>query len=181
MSSYPSSYTKERFSIRLNYDKHGKFRLWIDAHCLDEPERKGGFYVMERHHAEFIKTLKKAKAKYTEWKQVAIDNNISDYTKLMDFDINLFGYFHYANRWHVDANPEPSIVFTVVPGNPSTHKYLLLIETNKLISYEDEKIESDGFLLVFRSVSGISEFINTISLESIKSFQNKPSTDDLFK
>lgn len=181
MSSYPSSYTKERFSIRISYNKSNEFRLWIDAHGLDEPQRQGGFYIQEKYHAKFIETLKKAKAKYIEWRQVAIDNNISDYTKLMDFDLNITGYFRYANRWHVDFIPEPSIVFSIVPGNPSTHKYLLLIKTNKLTSYDDEKIESDGFLLVFRSASGISEFIDTISLESIKSFQSKPSKEDLFK
>lgn len=165
----------KKYSIQVSFDRFHSFALWIEAQPLEGPNMTGGILIDSARHGNFISSLERAKAKYSEWVKTAKDNKVTDFSKEMVISCTVDGYFLYGREWHFTRDIELIFRFRVM------NQSYLIINTGVMKSSSNEYIDVDGFIMHFASESDISSFIKKVSMASIQEFKNKPKKADLFK
>lgn len=178
-TSYYNVYTEKNYEIQLNFEEDS-FWLWIDALSLDQMVTKAGFLVKKENYQGFISALKIAIIKYQEWVKVAKENNVKEFDKEMPVTSEVAGYFLYGSDWYFQFNVFLDFDFKILESNGEI-KYLLIVRSGKMQSSKNEYIDIEDVVLVFSSAKETLDFLNSISLEKIETFKNKPKTEDLFK
>jgi len=148
--------------ISLGQGTDGGFSLCIEGIDLEGQESEGGFMVNDKMYDSFIMNLKKAKAKYAEWDNVA---------KLKE----------KSNNYNFNFNFNLSYFFRVSMLEGKAVRQLIIKGTEELKSSNNEFITHIGFALIFLTPQDFSIFINKISKDKIEAFLNKPKVEDLFK
>lgn len=175
-TSYDNLYVEKTYDVSLSYKDNGKYTLYVDMMSMDNLSNNGGVMISEKEHDSFLSTLNEAKMKYSEWVTTAKDNNVTDLSKPMTYKTKVGGFFQYGNTWNFQYVVNLTFNFKIVDG-----KNLLIVRTGKLTSSSNRYITHDGFVFVFQSEKEIDDFVNILSVDSVKSFMNKPSPTDLFK
>ena len=178
-TTYESSYSKEVHNIQISIKSDEKFSLFIDAKSLDNIHKTGGILIDEKNYQNFINGLSEAKIKFNEWIQTAKENNVRELDKEMPIKSRAMGYFLYGNEWHFQYVIDLKFSFKIFESNDEL-KYYLIVRSGVMQSSKNQFMKVDGVVLVFSSETEIQDFINTISMEKINEFKNKPKAEDLF-
>jgi len=179
-TTYDNTYAKKTYDIQLSTEDNGKYTLYIDALSLDNLHEKGGLMVDEKRHQGFIDALNEAKLKYQDWVKTAKENDVKELDKEIPVKSKVAGYFLYGSDWQFQFLVNLGFDFKIFEKDGAT-QYLLIVRSGKMQSSSNQFMDMDGVVLVFTSDNEIQDFINLISLQKIKDFQNKPKADDLFK
>src|SRR5690606_22024012 len=115
-------------------------------------------------------TAKQAEPLYTEWKRMALENNLQEIKQKMHFIFYTGGYFSYFENMKTDNNVRVIFAFTYFKGD-----YVLIINLDKMIADDDEQISFEGSTIVFNSENEIESFLNTLSTESINNLRASKS------
>lgn len=174
--SYKMSYSEKIYAIQVAEDGE----VYIDIHSLDQSTRKVGFIMKLKDIPDFISCLETSKAKFVEWKKVAIQNNVKEVKKPLDCTIETDAFFTYGD-WQFDFNVQPESIFMVMPLSNGTTKYIHVIRSGKLVSSKNDYIESDGGAIIFQSAAEFDDFIAKIRPEAIQKFLDSRPKEDIFK
>lgn len=177
IDSYKSEFTGETYDILFALDENQKhFTLYVDLFSLDKYTPTGGIFMSNSSNERFYKALTDAKKKYAEWIAVAKENNVTQVSKDMDTECTVAGYFYYGDKWRFQWRLDIDFRFKITEG---AKEYLLIINTGKITSSENEYIDHKGFALVFTSPEEVDEFLAKISPEkmsqSVEKFKDKKS------
>ena len=179
-TTYDNIYVKKTYDIRLSSKDNDNFTLYIDAMSLDKLHETGGFIVDDKKYQGFVDALNEAKIKYQEWEQTAKANNVKELDKEMPIKSKAAGYFLYGSDLHFQYLVNLTFDFKILESDGEI-KNLLIVRSGKMQSSSNQFMDVDGVVLVFSSAKEIQEFVDSISLEKIKEFKNKPKSEDLFK
>jgi uncharacterized protein (DUF1330 family) len=179
-TTYDNAYAKKTYDIQISLKDNDKFTFYIDAMSLDNLHEKGGFMVDDKKYQGFIDALTEAKSKYQEWEQTAKSNNVKELDKEMPIKSKVAGYFLYGSDWHFQYIVNLTFDFKILESEGEI-KYLLIVRSGKMQSSSNQFMDVDGVVLVFTSANEIQEFVDSISLNKINEFRNKPKSEDLFK
>lgn len=177
-TTYENTFEEKSYEIKISDDE--KFIIYIDAMSLDKLHDKGGIFIEQKRHEQFINALTEAKLKYVEWVKTAKENNVTELQKSMDINIRAGGYFLYGSKWQFQLSVNLKFELLILENKGAT-KYILLVKTGELKSSSNQYMDVDGFVLAFCSSKEIDNFINSISMDKITNFLSKPKTKDLFK
>lgn len=177
---YDNIYANKTYDILLSLEDNNKFTLYIDAMSLDKLHEKGGFLVDENRYQGFINALNEAKIKYLEWEKIAKENSIKELDKEIPINSKVAGFFLYGSDWHFQFLVNLTFDFKIFEIDGEI-KYLLIVRSGKMQSSSNQFIDVEGVVLVFSSAKEIQDFVDSISLEKIEKFKNKPKAEDLFK
>lgn len=179
-TTYDNEYAKKTYDIQISLKDNDKFTLYINAMSLDNLHETGGFMVDDKKYQGFIDALNEAKSKYQEWEQTAKSNNVKELDKEMPIKSKVAGYFLYGSDWHFQYIVNLTFDFKILESDGEI-KYLLIVRSGKMQSSSNQFMDVDGVVLVFTSANEIQEFVDSISLNKINEFKNKPKSEDLFK
>jgi len=90
------------------------------------------------------------------------------------------GFFLYGSDWHFQFIVNLTFDFKILESGGEV-KYLLIVRSGKMQSSSNQFMDVDGVVLEFTSAEDIREFVDSISLNKITEFKNKPKAEDLFK
>lgn len=178
-TTYSHPYDGKDYSVQVSTDKSGSYKLWIDAMSLEGERHPGGLMLTEKQHPLFVESLGQAKAKYQEWYDLAVKNNVTDVRKQMEITTRTGAYFSYGD-WQFDYIVGLQFEFLVITSEGIT-KRLLIVRTGKLTSSTNQYMEVDGYAMVFTEPKEIEEFLSLTSPEKIREFLAKPKTEEIFK
>ena len=179
-TTYDNTYAGKSYEIQISAKEKDKFTLYIDALSLDGMHDKGGIFIEQKNHQDFLNALLEAKQKYEEWEKTAKENNVKELDKTMTIKSKAGGYFLYGSEWNFQFLVNLKFDFKILESKGET-KYLLLIRTGELQSSSNQFMKVDDFVLVFSSSKEIDDFMAAISTEKITELLNKPKKDALFK
>tara|TARA_B110000046_G_scaffold170921_1_gene191246 strand:+ start:84 stop:641 length:558 start_codon:yes stop_codon:yes gene_type:complete len=118
--------------------------------------------------------LTESYAKFSEWKEVALENEVKELTKEIK-KISVPSYFKYGSKWCFStANMNTSIY--IVDGEIRMYAYIgkMKASANQFMVSKSE--------LTFLTEDDIKEILEVMNEEEINAFLNKTnSTEDLFK
>lgn len=180
-ATYRNSYIDKDYEISVSF-KDQKYSIYIDGMPFDGLRESGGISLDEETHPGFVDDLKAARQKYNEWIEVAKTNNVTSLDKTVELKSqNVTGYFMGGSKFYFDFSVRPQFDFKIFK-NESGVKYLMIVRSGKMIASSNEYIDTDGFGLVFTSVTEMDEFIELIGMEKLTEFKNlSKNKDTLFK
>jgi hypothetical protein len=146
---------------------------------LDALHKQGGLKIEKKQYQDFIDALNEAKLKYIDWTKTAKENNVKELDKTMPIKCKTDCYFQYRD-WEFSYNKTLVFDFKILESKGEL-KYLLIIRTGELQSSSNQFMKVDGLILVFTVDSEIDNFVNSISMQKINEYLNKPKADELFK
>lgn len=179
-TTYDNSYAEKSYEINLSSKENGKYTLYIEAMSMDKLHETGGLMVESKIHQKFLDALNEAKIKYQEWVQTAKVNNVKELDKEMKIKSRVAGYFLYGSNWHFQYYVNLTFDFKIIESGEEI-KYLLIVRSGKMKSSSNQFMDVDGVVLIFTSNDEIEEFVNTITIQKVIDFENKPKSEDLFK
>jgi hypothetical protein len=180
-ATYRNSYVDKDYDISVSFNDP-KFSIYIDGMPFDRIRDSGGFSVDEKSYPGFIRDLKAAREKYSEWIEVAKANNVTVLDKSVELKPQVVtGYFMGGSKFYFDFSVRPEFDFKIL-DKESGLKYLMIVRSGKMAASSNEYIDTDGFGLVFTSVAEMDEFIELIGTEKLTEFKNiSKNKDTLFK
>ena len=160
------------YSLSLNKDKAMQILL-----------KDGEDYILrlQAHHSysddvffqitgtkELIKlntSLKNLKQKFTEYSATAKENNVREYSKVLDFDLCKVTLLWYSTHWYSGANSKPNVYLLIKEGQCciNIHK--------KSASRSNQYITEEGNFFLLSE----EDFDTLISITDINEIQNKLS------
>lgn len=179
LDSYYSSLFEKTYEIHVQ-DEGEEYKIWIDAGTLDKIVDDGGIIFNEKQHPDFILALEQAKAKYIEWKDIAVKNNVKELSKDMSHKTKGMAYFYYGDKWHFQFYVTIYFEFRIFETSSGVN-YFLVVRTPKITASDNQYIDCKDFIIAFADVSEIDDFLDKISLDKTYQFLNSPKADDLFK
>lgn len=128
---------------------------------------------------EFRNSLNSLAEKYTEWRQVAIDNDVKDMTKDMPTKFPNVTIAWYGSKWYFDFGEKLSAIFMVMESSGEV-RYSAVIGGEAQSS--SNKYITQKYYIIFRSLDDILSLYKALDPEAIKEKLNgKKDKDDLFK
>lgn len=173
---YSSAYTGASYSIQIGNDGD----LYIDLMSFDAGSATVGIILKRKRIDDFLNCLDSSLVKYNSWRNVAMSNNVTDFSKSIDCNCKTESYFKFGD-WQFDNFVMPTFEFKVLESSGKIW-HLLIVRTGKLVSNSNQYIDHDGGAIVFSSSEEIKNFLSSVSIESIDGFlSKKPKTEELFK
>jgi hypothetical protein len=172
---YSMNQTSKSYKIQVTE----KGELYIDIMSLDPTSREAGIILKKNKSEDFILCLQEAKSKFTEWKQIAVQNGVKKLRKPIECGCSVSSYFSYG-KWQFDFSVYPEFAFLVLESG-GTVTYSLVVNTGELQSSSNQFMDSDGGIIVFMSEKEVDSFISKINPAAVEKFLAKPKADDLFK
>lgn len=179
-ATYENEFASEEYDIEISLKENENFTLYIRALSMDPTSDVGGFLVTAKQHEDFVRGLNEAKVKFTEWKNIAVQNKVTDLNKTMEIKTKSSGFFLYGKKWKFDYSVKLDFDFKVVQTGDLV-EHILIVRTGEMIASDNQYMDTKGAVLVFTTAEQITEFVEMISLENINKFRNQPKTEDLFK
>lgn len=150
---------KDTFGIWLNPDQ----TLWIDTYSAYNSEVRCGM-ILDKHNLDnFITTLRNAKELYTEWKKIAIENDLKDIQQKMHFVYFAGGYFSYFDE--IKQDDDVRLIFAFARYKDD---YVLILNLEEMSVPGNDMIAFNGASIVFNSELEIDRFLGKISPDSIR-------------
>ena len=171
------------FEFQATEPKDGKYDLYIYGYGLDKIYKTGGISIKYEKISKFVDALQFSKAKYKEWTNIAKENNVTDLSKTIEFEIpTAMGFFLTSSKFHFDFSANPYIKYLVSKNSAGNVEYKLVIFSSKLNASDNQYIEADNFVYAFYSEEEINNFIKLFDKSLVdKTFSVQKTKDDLFK
>lgn len=164
----------DTLDINLVGESTKEAKYFISMHPSDVLIKDGGLLMPFDKAAELAETLKKAKAKYIEWVDVAKKNNVTDMNKEIKVEFpKTYGFFVYGDTWCVDYTPKPTAEFKIFKTESGVIEYLLIIRSGEMISNKNEFMKSKSLYTAFNSTAEIDAFISLLDPDSAKAYLEK--------
>lgn len=157
-------------SLNVEYGEldEGRMVSLIDCHSTDYSKRPVGFYIKEADHAKFEDAIEKCIQKYEEWKKVAVEESIDQFSKKVNtVDVPVTPYFQESGRLYLC---EPSILsfhFTVMTFR-GEKMYLLAMKTGSIYSILEDDKNHPGARNSFSNKKELEDFLKAVRLDNIK-------------
>ncbi len=153
--------------------------LYVLAYNSEEVFDYQGFRLYETDIDPFISEIEQVRNKYSEWKEIAEQNNVKNYSKLIDIDfepiiaISAIG----DNLYAAASKLVPSFV---VRENGDCLAFITTskIKLNNLQG--GDNLDCNGISFVFESADEINEFLTAIKTQR-NIVNKKDALDKLFK
>lgn len=161
--------------IKANKPKpNGDFNFYISTVSSRQSENVT-LILNQKDLAKFKEIINKCMHVFSDWKAVAIENNVTELNRNISIDrLKLSAAFYYGRNWHIDNNVYLEPRFSIIDG-----KYLLIITSvGKLKSATNQYIDSEGFFIVFNAEDEITDFLSMLDPQKVKDHFSK---EDLFK
>ncbi len=179
IAQYYSSYFLTSYDIFASKpDSDGNYHLMIYSQTSDDSNSLSGLVLINKTQVdEFKNFLIYLRSMYVKWRKIAIENNVKEFSKIVEYkNTNYQGGF-YNTEWHFDFDVNFTPMFRIDSG-----KYLMAIVSDKLVSTLDSDITSQGFMIVLSSSDEFDNLLNGISEGKVISFYNsKKNKEELFK
>ena len=179
-TTYFSDYAQQEYDIDLSLKGGGKFSIYLYALSLDNSAKKGGFLINQKQHGKFMAGMEQAKTKYAEWVEVAKANNVKDMTKDMNIRASAYGFFLYGSKWKFDYSVRLNFEFKIIETDGEV-QHLLIVRSGKMVASDNQFMDTDGVVLVFKGLQEINDFMEPLAVEKINEFEAAPKQEDLFK
>ncbi len=179
VSDYSMSYFGEKtYDVEVSSVKNGNFTFYIYCEPKGNTE-KIGFILKSKKVEEFCNQLNTIKPKFEEWSKTAIENNVTDYDKQFDTDFgSVDAFFLYGSKWCFTYNIRLKPYFKVTKDG----ECLIVFNVGELTSSSNRFMSSKGFMIVFKSIKEMDDFINALDTQRvIKKSEKDQIKDDLFK
>lgn len=112
VGSYYNSYFDKSYSVEASLDT-GELRVYFDVEGSSHSDSVCFFIKGEDNLNAFEAALLSAKAKYTEWVEVAVNNNVTQMTKDMGISFPRVTVCWYGSQWWFDYNHPISPYFII--------------------------------------------------------------------
>ena len=170
------------YEIKVSSTKNA-WALWIDMLSMDTYKDKVGVKIEPRQAEVLIEAFKLCIEKYSEWKKVAIANNVTKLQKKIKVrSTGVLGYFYSIDEWQFCYNITPTFEFSVVTDAKGDVEYYIIMRTGEMSASDNEYLKCDGGVFAFASVQEIESFIALLDNDKIvKSINAQTDQNDLFK
>jgi hypothetical protein len=178
LTSYNSSYFSKKYEVMVSKpDEKGKFSYYVDCSSYDSGSKPVNLIVRNDEVESLINFITETKLLYLKWKQTAIENKVVELDKQVESKKVVLGVgFHYGS-WHFDFSANITARFRIV-----SNKYLMLIESDKLVASNNQYITNKGMVIAFSDEKEFDEFIKIFDKSLVENFLNsKNSKEGLFK
>lgn len=172
---YNMSYFGEKdFEIQATKPKKDNFQYFIDAFGIEGDKDQVTLLLNSKDVEDFKKNILQARAKYVEWKEIAIKNGVEQLDKDIETGkIKTSAAFVYGREWEFDFSAILTCRYKISDG-----KHLLIINSNELTSSSNEFIKYDGLYFVFQNLDELDFFLSKLDNNKVLKHFKK---DDLFK
>lgn len=177
IGKFTMSFAQGEYSVEATEPKDGEYKLYIDMFSLDRSVKVGGLNIKSKDVPTLIALLQDVKTKYTEWSNLAKENNVTDLDKEIPTTNKpkCGGFFRYGD-WKFDYSVTLSPRFLKTPDNT-----LALIHTGKMVASDNQYMDVSDFVFAFNSVSEIDELISLLDPQKVIDFYSKKTnTEDMF-
>ena len=179
-TSFYGGYFKKHYYVRATQpNARGRYKLEIEMQSLDERSDEIYFRFESRKNPDWISTMEEMKSTYLKWRQTAIENNVSNVTKLIKrcgFASFLCNPIFKIVNWHDAAYCPISFVFEV-----NDNSINLVITTEVITDHSNHYISSKGGAIVLSSEQEIDDFIACFDDGWVREFyESRKNTDELF-
>ncbi|MBE6332029.1 MAG: hypothetical protein E7070_06965 [Bacteroidales bacterium] len=121
-------------------------------------------------------SLIQVKEKYSEWTNVAKQNNVTDMSKEIPVSIPRFTVAFYGSKWYFHFKTISKFYFKILSSGT-----MAIILSEKVTASSNEYID-ETFYWVFESPEEMSSFINKIDKNNLlKKIKEESNKSDLFK
>ena len=162
-----TTFAQEKIGTYYSSDLKQTFKIKAASASSDKPvlllEIYGGilkdsYYLkLDQELTLFIEALSRAKAKYSEWKKIAKDNNVDFTTKLMDVSfppVSVFWYDSFENKYTFIES------LNLLPGfNVSNRTYTFRL------SALSTRLENQAYSITMSNEKEFDKLISKISPE----------------
>jgi len=178
LTSYNSSYFTKKYDVTVSKpDAKGKFSYYVDCSSYEQNSKNVNLIVRNDEVEGLLVFLTEIKSLYVKWKQTAIDNKVTDLDKPVDSKKLTLGIGFLYGGWHFDFSANISARFKII-----NEKYLMLVESDKLIASDNQYITNKGMVIAFSSEEEFDNFIKIFDKSLVENFLNsKSSKENLFK
>ena len=178
--SYKGELSDKSFKIKVEPEKVSKintggYRVLMEV-MLADGVGTGIISLTSNQHAKMVESLSYVRDKYTEWDSVAKANNVEEISKSFEKDFEIDAFFDYGGKRYMANTSYMKSIFS----DKGDGDFYIICFSPELSSYHNKYITQEGLLLVFSSKKSISDFLDIISVDSIKS-AILPNVNDLFK
>lgn len=175
-AEYQAGIEGKNYNIEVGkMDKKKNFLIYINIHNSTSEDSPMFINIGSDKLPKFKDAILQIKNKYAEWKQVAIDNKVTNMTKPFGIYIPRDGgAFYYGREWFFADSATLSAVFFLVNDIP----YIAVM--CNLTAKDNQFIESSGNI-IFLSEKEVDDFLNVLDENGMRAFaEKKASTESLF-
>ena len=177
VGKFSMEFASSEFNIDATEPKDGEYKLYVDMFSLDRSVKTGGITLKSKDIPTLIAMLEEVKSKYSEWKALAIENNVTELNKEIPITNKLKcgGFFQYGG-WKFDYSVTLKPRFLITPEST-----LALIHTGKMVASDNQYMDASDFVFAFKSVEEIDELIKVLQPQIVFDFySSKNSTETIF-
>ncbi len=173
--TYYSSYFDKELNIEVSYEAGSDPDIYVQV--IGQHGYEEVYLKFDGKDAKLLSyTLQEIKAKYTEWKNVAKENNVKSLNKEINIDMPRATVAWFSSKWWFNFRHKLNPKFIILESG----KYLFVL-SDTVTASSNEYIDMEYFL-VLSDESDFDKLIKAIDKDSIiKYFQNKQNQADLFK
>jgi len=170
------------YEIKVSSTKNA-WALWIDMLSMDTYKDKVGIKIEPKQAEVLVEAFNVCIEKYSEWKNVAIANNVTKLQKKIKVrSTRVLGFFYSIDEWNFCYNMTPTFEFSVVKDAKEEVNYYIIMRTGEMSASDNEYLKCDGGVFAFASVQEIESFIALLDNDKIvKSINAQTDQNDLFK
>lgn len=157
----------------------GKFTYYIDVFSRDNSVKSISLSIENNELDSFKKQLNAAKAKFVQWSNTAIANNVTELDKEMkDIKFKSSAAFLYGSKWKFCFSVRYKFRAKIIDGK----MHLIITNKEEMVASSNQFMDCKGFALIFSSSDEIDAFMNQLDESKvIAHFSKKGNTEDLFQ
>jgi len=177
VGKFSMEFASAEFNIDATEPKDGEYKLYVDMHSLDPSVKTGGITIKSKDVPTMITMLEEVKAKYSEWKSLAIQNKVTELDKEIPITNKpkCGGFFKYGD-WKFDFSVTLKARFLITPEIT-----VALIHTGKMIASDNQYMDASDFVFAFKSIEEIDELIKVLQPQIVfDKYSSKNSTETIF-
>lgn len=124
---------------------------------------------------EFIKSMTRLRDKFAEWKSIATENKVKDYSRHLDIDFPVVGIGWYLGGWIFDLYEEIHPFFIVLEDGTSTAGF-----GGEAVSFDNEFIKKK-YYFALKDEKEFDALLKILEPENIRKVLNRQThVDSLF-
>jgi|JI6StandDraft_1071083.scaffolds.fasta_scaffold67063_3 hypothetical protein len=173
IGTYQSTYFDRAYDVAASKpDAKGEFSFYIDAASLDGVSKEANLIIRSKQLPEFISFVDSMKRVFVKWKKTAIDNNVTELDKEVEYKKTSYTAGFKYGTWNFDFGIMLTPRFKIIKD-----KHVMVITSGKLQSSSNQFIKSDGFAIVLSSPDEFDQLMKALDADAI----NKKSEEDMKK
>ncbi|MES2513515.1 MAG: hypothetical protein V4580_05195 [Bacteroidota bacterium] len=176
-AEYNMSAFGEKFEIHVEVCTNEIMNYYIHTCSVDKISNKTALTLNELELKTFLNYLTTISRNYANWTEIAIKNDVQNYSKKgSESTISLPGAF-YLGKWHFDKSIELHSLFNVTDS-----KSTISIISDEITTNDNQFMSNKGLSFIFSNTTEIENLINLMDRKTILDFYyNKKKLDALFK